>query len=74
MVLSVPGVLVSRDGSVREYIGHSNRGGTVFGHVERDGRRWVAACVTTDCSFRVWDARQGPVVTALRDHGRFCNA
>lgn len=66
MTISIPGVLVSRDGTVRPYIGHSNRGGVLYGKTERDGGGWVATCARCRSEWR--DYRQRDVVYSLRDH------
>ena len=63
---SVPGVLISRDGTVREYVGHSSQSGTTFGRVDRDERSWIATCWA--CKSRFWGVRQTSAVIALRDH------
>ncbi len=68
MTYSVPGVLVSRNGEVREYIGNSNRGGTLFGTVKRLERGWVLQCEC--CNYCNGAKFQRDVVILLRDHWR----
>ena len=73
MTLSVPGVLVSRDGSVREYMGHSKPTGTLLGRVEKLPRQqWNAVC---EGCFEMRVAKtQRSVVLWLRDHWRHADA
>ena len=71
MTFSIPGVLVSRDGTVREYVGHSERTGTLFGTVARD-EVWTAVC--EGCGTRFMRLYQGDAVRALRDHWRNADA
>lgn len=58
-------MLISRDGSVRHYVGHSNRSGDLYGHVTR-GKGWEAVCA--GCGTRIYRPRQREAVWALRDH------
>jgi len=66
MTYSIPGVLVSRDGLVRQYIGHSNRGGTLYGRVTHPGKFWSAHC--SGCGMTFGGNLRGDVVRRLRDH------
>jgi len=68
MTWSVPGVLISRDGSVREYLGHSSRKGELFGRAERLGKGWVAVC--SECHAKSGGSTRRQCVTTLRDHWR----
>lgn len=66
MTLSIPGILVSRDGSLRRYEGHSKRTGLLYGRSERDGRGWVVWCAL--CGWGRRGDRQRDVASDLRDH------
>lgn len=67
-MLSIPGVLVSRDRTVRQYVGHSSKNGELYGHYAPDGPGWQAWCA--DCKWS-WGGRTvRNVVMDLRDHRR----
>ena len=66
MTTSIPRVLVSRDGSVRMYVGHSNQSGTLYGRAERHGPSWIAICA--GCRYAFGGQTQRDVAYSLRDH------
>jgi len=65
-------VLVSRDGSVRQYVGHSNRTGTLYGRAERHGRGWVSVCSVCRATFGA--STRFDVASGLRDHWELADA
>lgn len=68
MTLSIPDVMVSRDGSVRRYAGHSNRSGELLGKAERHGGSWLAPCAHATCRNAFGGRTQREAIYALREH------
>lgn len=65
MTVSIPRVMLSRDGSISHYIGRSVRG-TLYGTATRKGARWSATCAGCGSTF---EARlRHDVAYSLRDH------
>ena len=65
-MLSVPGVLVSRDRTIRRYVGHSSKSGELYGRYAPDGPGWQSWCERCgDC----WTApKVRPVAYLLAKH------